>query len=152
MYKDKNITTSNMSSIYDNHIKTYRCMSSTKVLFIGTVKSGDKGKKRIIQMLVLSWMFKSCLLTWNVLGLLALKSGIMASPTKLSVMPPNTMHMRGSTTPLSMAITVPTKIITLSKRSENLNCIHVGVKSRDRTAETISWEVSDTFLSMIILS
>lgn len=47
---------------------------------------------------------------------------VMALLTRLSVMSPKTMHMRGSTTPLATAITVPMKIIRMSHLSANLNC------------------------------
>lgn len=36
-------------------------------------------------------------------------------------MSPNTIHMRGSTVPLTMAISVPTMISTMSRQSANLN-------------------------------
>ncbi|PWA23954.1 hypothetical protein CCH79_00011019 [Gambusia affinis] len=42
--------------------------------------------------------------------------------TRLSVMSPKTMHMRGRTTPLATAIPVPMRIIRMSQLSENLNC------------------------------
>lgn len=52
------------------------------------------------------------------------------SMMKLSVMSPNTRHRRGRVVPLTIDITVPTKMSSLSQPSAKRNC---GVKE---TAET----------------
>lgn len=49
-----------------------------------------------------------------------------AEVTRLSVMSPNTIHMRGSVTPLAMAQTVPARIRRMSKPLANLNFTHIG--------------------------
>lgn len=57
----------------------------------------------------------------NSLGRLELSWEFKESSMKLSVMSPNTIHMRGSTTPLTMAITVPAMSSKTSQPSANLN-------------------------------
>lgn len=44
---------------------------------------------------------------------------------KLSVMSPNTIHTKGSTTPWAMDITVPKTSNTMSKQFANLNYTHI---------------------------
>lgn len=58
--------------------------------------------------------------------------------TKLSVMSPNTIHMRGSTTPLAMDITVPEMISTMSTTSANLNYTHMKESAWKREQAEIS--------------
>lgn len=65
------------------------------------------------------------------LELVKLTLELMELLTKLSVMSPNTIHMRGSTTPLAMAIIVPARIIAMSKLSANLNYIHIKKQWND---------------------
>lgn len=86
-------------------------MSSCNVLFSIAVLS--KGKKR--GFLVLNRDLCYIFFMENLL-----KVGL-AVFMKLSVISPNTMHMRGITVPLIMAITVPLMSSTTSQRSANLN-------------------------------
>lgn len=48
--------------------------------------------------------------------------GIVESMMKLSVMSPNTRQRRGSVVPLTIDITVPTKMSSLSQPSAKRNC------------------------------
>lgn len=54
-----------------------------------------------------------------------------ASSMKLSVISPNTIHIRGLTVPFAMAISVPTAIIKMSQPSANLNYTCMSGKSNE---------------------
>lgn len=55
--------------------------------------------------------------------------GGLESMIKLSVMSPNTRHSRGRVVPLTIDITVPMKMSSLSQLSAKRNC---GVRGRQR--------------------
>lgn len=73
----------------------------------------------------------------------------LASFMKLSVISPNTIHIRGLTVPFAMAISIPMAIIKMSQPSANLNYTCMSRKSREHLMVKC-WSYSRGYLKSFI--